>query len=689
MKRIVIMLLLLCALMATGAAAEIEDLCICTTLEDGTCSLDMLIEGYTGPTLVLPDQVDGKTVTRIDAGCLLELDPSVKEVVLPAGLTGISNNFYDDLDNVLVIAGSVEKLTIQGEDSPFRVSEDGLLYLGTRLVGCVNGNTRKTAVIDESTTEVSMQAFLMCGELETITIPASVQSVDLIGNVYYGMPEKLKAFDIAPENPVYQSEGGLLYKGGTLLCCASGVTGDVVVRMGTTTIASGAFHDQDSVTSVVLPDGVTTIEEGAFYSCGSLASVALPPSLCDFAQGAFSYCWRLKEIFLTNNLNYTCLDGQMLIDPEDGTLLLCAGGVQKVVIPETVVTVGKCAFTCNSTMQEVEIPDSVTTLDKEAFAFTQLRSIRIPDNVDKIGDAAFQCCEKLTSVTVAPYALGKTMSIPKNAFSGCISLTEVDLSDNAFIVRIGKEAFSHCSALRKVSLPSQVVAIDSFAFGECCSLLAIDLPARLARIGEYAFMSCLSLGELKIPQSVGTVHTNSFMSCYADVYLPEHTGVEGYHYGDSATFVVVENSAASKACREIGLPYALALEHDRGNPQVLIADELRVTECTDPQLQQLLEAGAKMTLRIVLDVDVISSETLSRAADARLEVAIVTSDGTETLRTYPCTVTLDVTSDGFYYGRQVKDIGVLSLADGVIAYSVSANDITFTTRGWAMKLEAE
>lgn len=689
MKRIMIMLLLLCALMATGAAEEIEDLCICSTLEDGTCSLDMLIEGYTGTTLVLPDQVRGKTVTRIDAGCLMELDPSVKEVVLPAGLMGISNSFYDDLDNVLVIADSVEKLTIQGEDSPFRVSDDGLLYLGTRLVGCVSGNTRKTAVIDEGTTEVSLQAFLMCSELESITIPASVQSIDLIGNVYYGTPEKLKAFDIAPENPVYQSEDGLLYKGGTLLCCAPGVTGDVLVRMGTTTIASGAFHNQDSVTSVVLPDGVITIEEGAFYSCGSLASVALPPSLCDFAQGAFSYCWRLKEIYLTNNLNYTCLDGQMLIDPEDGTLLLCAGGKQKVVIPETVVTVGKCAFTCNVTMMEVEIPDSVTALGREAFAFSQLRSIHIPQNVEKIGDAVFRYCEKLVSVTVDPYALGKTMSIPKNAFSGCISLTEVDLSKNVHIVRIGKEAFSHCMALKKVSLPQWLVAIDSFAFGECCSLLAIDLPEGLRRIGEFAFMSCLSLGEMEIPRSVGTVHTNSFMSCYADVYLPENTGIEGSTYGTEMTFVVVENSSASKACREIGLPYALALEHDRVNPQVLIADELRVTSCTDAQLQQLLEGGAKMTLRILMDVDVITGETLSRAADACLEVAIVTPDGKETLRTYPCALTLDVTSDGFNYGRQVKEYGVLSLADGVIAYSVSAKDVTFTTRGWAMKLEAE
>ena len=62
--------------------------------------------------------------------------------------------------------------------------------------------------------------------------------------------------------------------------------------------------------------------------------------------------------------------------------------LQKVIIPDSVTTIGDGAFGSNY-LKEIIIPSSVTTIGDGAFAKNDLRTIKIPDYVTTIGDGAF------------------------------------------------------------------------------------------------------------------------------------------------------------------------------------------------------------------------------------------------------------------------------------------------------------
>ena len=75
--------------------------------------------------------------------------------------------------------------------------------------------------------------------------------------------------------------------------------------------------------------------------------------------------------------------------------------------------------------------------------------------------------------------------IPENAFSGCTSLTNVDLPEGLKSIEFG--AFSDCTSLTNVDLPESLKSIGSYAFHNCTSLSLVAIPASVTEIGEQAF----------------------------------------------------------------------------------------------------------------------------------------------------------------------------------------------------------
>ena len=68
----------------------------------------------------------------------------------------------------------------------------------------------------------------------------------------------------------------------------------------------------------------------------------------------------------------------------------------------------------------IRLPDSVTSIGECAFCYcTRLSSVNIPESVTAIGDGAFFCCESLASVTIPD----SVTSIGERAFAECASLT--------------------------------------------------------------------------------------------------------------------------------------------------------------------------------------------------------------------------------------------------------------------------
>ena len=149
-----------------------------------------------------------------------------------------------------------------------------------------------------------------------------------------------------------------------------------------TSIGGSAFQN-NSLTSVTIPDSVTSIGYNAFQN-NSLTSVTIPNSVTSIGNGAF----------YNNSLT-------------------------SVTIPDSVTSIGYNAFSDNS-LTSVTIPNSVTSIGDQAFLKNALTSITIPNSVTSIGTYAFYN-NSLTSVTIGTgvtsignYAFYKTSTSNSN-----------------------------------------------------------------------------------------------------------------------------------------------------------------------------------------------------------------------------------------------------------------------------------
>ena len=101
--------------------------------------------------------------------------------------------------------------------------------------------------------------------------------------------------------------------------------------------------------------------------------------------------------------------------------------------------------------------------------------------------------------------------IGEHAFSGCSSLTSVNIPSS--VTEIRESTFSGCSSLTSVNIPSSVAYIGDCAFQDCSSLTSINIPSSVTEIREYAFDGCSSLISVKIPSSVTSIGGSAFSGC--------------------------------------------------------------------------------------------------------------------------------------------------------------------------------
>ena len=126
---------------------------------------------------------------------------------------------------------------------------------------------------------------------------------------------------------------------------------------------------------------------------------------------------------------------------------------------------------------------------------------------DKLGDGAFSGCSGLTSLTLP----SSVTSIGDNAFSGCSGLTSLTLPSS--VTWIGWDAFTGCSGLTSLTIPSGVTWIGYYAFEGCSGLTSLTIPSSVTSICGGAFYGCSGLTSLTIPSGVTSIGEMAFNGC--------------------------------------------------------------------------------------------------------------------------------------------------------------------------------
>lgn len=111
----------------------------------------------------------------------------------------------------------------------------------------------------------------------------------------------------------------------------------------------------------------------------------------------------------------------------------------------------------------------------------QIREVVIEDGITHIGDLAFICCGKMTSLTIP----NSVKSIGERSFEGCSSLTSVVIPNG--VTSIGYATFYGCEQLVSVEIPEGVASIGDWAFSRCTSLTSVTIPSSVTSLGEGVF----------------------------------------------------------------------------------------------------------------------------------------------------------------------------------------------------------
>ena len=214
-------------------------------------------------------------------------------------------------------------------------------------------------------------------------------------------------------------------------------------------IPSDAFRDNNSITSLTLPDAITNINAGSYDT--------------------------------TN--------------PADSTGAFSGSSIQTLTASHLGV-IGAAAF-ANSQITTITDWSTVSIIGYCAFAnCTQL------DNVDlshliSFYSHAFYGCSNLTNVGWTSggnsYILG---TIPNYAFDGAkLSDTVISNIPNT-VWSINTRSFANCSGLQYITIPDSITSIGGFAFAECNNLLTVTLPNSNCTYNGNIFRNCSGLHKI-------------------------------------------------------------------------------------------------------------------------------------------------------------------------------------------------
>jgi hypothetical protein len=170
------------------------------------------------------------------------------------------------------------------------------------------------------------------------------------------------------------------------------------------------------------------------------------------------------------------------------------------------VTVGKISYGINTTSKVAYVDGSDTDIVSALIQSSVTVSGR-DYPVTSIASNAFSWCTSLTSVTI-PTSVTK---ISSSAFAGCTALQSVYIHN--YVTSIGSHAFDGCTSLSYAYIGSAVTSIGDYAFNNCAILSALTIGTAITAIGKYAFYGCRSISALNLPATLKTIGAQAFYGC--------------------------------------------------------------------------------------------------------------------------------------------------------------------------------
>ena len=189
-----------------------------------------------------------------------------------------------------------------------------------------------------------------------------------------------------------------------------------------------------------------------------------------------------------------------------------------------------------SKIKKLIIKEGITTTQKLRLGlFSNLKEIDLPNSLVEIADCSFMSNRKLEKVIFGK----KAKIIGTNAFSGCTSLTNIELPETVEQIQDG--AFSECSRLKRIVLPKNLKGIDIYALEHCPTLETIvnnsKIPCYMPWYKKYVTWRVDGKKTKTIPAGKTGTSTRKKLSIQYDLRGGQETKKlpRTYRFGDSVT----------------------------------------------------------------------------------------------------------------------------------------------------------
>lgn len=148
------------------------------------------------------------------------------------------------------------------------------------------------------------------------------------------------------------------------------------------------------------------------------------------------------------------------------------------------------------TSRHIVIPDEyngvkITEIGEYAFDGTseyfEIKSVKLPATVTKIGEGAFYNCNALENVNLSD----NVTTIGASAFSGCAKMQAY--GDISKVTEIGERAFLGCENIHSAVFGEGLTTIGKMAFADCKGLTEIEIPEKVLNVPDLLFAGCTSL----------------------------------------------------------------------------------------------------------------------------------------------------------------------------------------------------
>ena len=369
------------------------------------------------------------------------------------------------------------------------------------------------------------------------------------------------------------------------------------------------YNYKESIKTVEIQNEVTSIGNYAFENCKSLTSIEISSNVTIIGDDAFAYCTNLTSI----------------------------------EIPSSVTSIGSSAFLDCTNLTSIEIPSSVTSVGYYVFSeCTSLNSINVDKSNQKYSseDGILFDKDKKELIRYPTGKKEKEYNIPSSvtriewaAFSGCTSLTSIEIQSSVTSIKIEGGAFAYCTSLTNIEIPSGVTSIGNAFYG-CTSLNSINvdkdnqlyssedgilfdkvktklitypagkkekeynIPSGVTSIGGWAFYGCTSLTRIEIPSSITSIGGWAFSGCTSltSIEIPSSvTSIGGYAFDRAKLTMVVV--AESKNVQEIELPDIIKRAMNKGDI-LYTSSDFELTNCSLTEDKTKLEVASKETVRL-------------------------------------------------------------------------------------------